>query len=258
MPINIEKLDEIYSASIDSPENKGWIAVPDSKGDTLIANAAGSSGGNPGNGWKIHISIDPSKMSQAAQLIAQELNRDEAPQVSIKFAGKQLASIGQPSKQIALIFYKKELKNNANIAAFLSRIESVLRSNNIGTDPRPINSDIEAAKTKYDSVLFDEQGNASRFNYRNEQCIVMEDDLYNEVGGEDNTSVQGEQIWVRQSYYLKLPNSQKHNPGNCIEDPFAASQAKGSFLNRHTELFTQAKSGFFGYFRNTRVNPTGA
>lgn len=233
MPINIEKLAEIYSTSVESSENNGWIAIPDSKSDTLIVNALGSSGGNPGNGWKIHISIDPTKMSQAAQLIAQELNSEEAPRVSIKFAGKQLASTGQPSKQVAFIFYEEELINREKIANFLSRIEFLLRSNNIGPDPRPINSDTEAAKTKYDAIILDDQRKPTRFNYRNEQCIVMEDELYNDVGGIGNTSVQGEQIWVKQSYYLQLPNSQKHNPGNRVEDPFAEIQIKSPNLEGH-------------------------
>lgn len=224
MPINIKQLEEIYSTSNDSPANQGWIAIPDSKGDTLIANAVGSSGGNPGNGWKIHISIDPDKISQAALLIAQELNRDDAPRVSIKLAGKQLAGAGQPSKQAAFIFYEDELNNKTKIAAFINRIEYLLSSNDIGIDPRPINSDIEAAKAKYDAVIVDDQGQPTRFNYRNESCIVMQDDVYNDVGGTGNISVQGEQIWVKQSYYLQLPDSQKHNPGNCVEDPLAEFQ----------------------------------
>src|SRR4051812_27955116 len=126
MPIDITKLMQIYDTNIDSPENKGWIAIPDSRDNVLVA-ISGSSGGEPGNGWKIHISIDPNKMSQAAQLITQELNSEEAPRVSIKFAGKQLASTGQPSKQVAFIFYDEELTNKEKIAAFLNRIEFLLR-----------------------------------------------------------------------------------------------------------------------------------
>lgn len=226
MPINIKKLTEIYNTSIDSPENNGWIAIPDSKGDDLIADAAGSSGGNPGNGWKIHISIDPNKVLQAVQLIAQELNNKDSPRVSIKFAGKRLAITGQPSKQVAFIFYEQELKDKARIATFLNRIEFLLSSNNIGIDLRPINSDVEAVKTKYDALILDDQGKPTRFNYRNEQCIVMEDDLYDDVGGTGNTFVQKEQIWVKQSYYLKLEDSEKHNPGHRVEDPLAKIRIK--------------------------------
>lgn len=111
MPISIQRLTQIYITDFNSPESKGWLAVPDSKEGSIIANALGSSGGNPGNGWKIHISIDPDKIALAAQLIANELNQAEAPRVSIKFAGKQLAPTGQPSKQIALIFYNNELRD---------------------------------------------------------------------------------------------------------------------------------------------------
>jgi hypothetical protein len=236
MSINIEKLEKIYSTNFDSPENKGWIAVPDSKIDTIIANAKGSSGGNPGNGWKIHISIDPEQISQAVQLIAQELNDQDAPRVSIKFAGKQLALTGQPGKQVAFIFYEEELKNIVKIAAFLNRIEFLLKNNNIGMDSRPINSDVEGAKTKYDASLLDNQGKTTRFNYRNENCIVMEDELYSDVGGTGNTLVQDKQIWVKQSYYMRLPNSEKHNPGNHIADPLTKIRIESSKLNVEKEV----------------------
>ncbi|KTD37234.1 hypothetical protein [Legionella oakridgensis] len=206
MPISLETLDKIYHSDFDSHESKSWIAIPDSKGDELIAGVTGSSGGNPGNGWKIHISIDPEKIAEAAHLIVQELNSERAPRVSIKLAGKQLAHTGQPSKQVAFIFYEEELKNKLKIAAFLNRIEFLLRSHNIGVDPRPINSDEEDIQTKYDAVLLNTEGKPTRFNYRNEWCIVMEDELYYEVGGRGDTAVQGQQIWVKQSYYLGLPD----------------------------------------------------
>lgn len=222
MSIDIDKLDAIYSTDFDSRQNQHWITVPDSKKDELTANALGSSGGNPGNGWKIHISIDPNKISQAVTLVAQALNEDNAPRVSIKFAGKHLAQNGQPSKQIAFIFYEEELQNKAKISAFLNRIESLLTSNDIGQDPRPINSDEKAAKTKYDTFILNTKNEPTRFNYRNEQCIVLEDHCYHDdFGYSGNFHVQDQCIFVKQSYFLELDNSQKNNPGNQFDDPLA-------------------------------------
>ena len=216
----MEKLSSLY----DDFENEAWIAIPDSKEGSIVANAVGSSGGNPGNGWKIHISIDPNKIAEAVLFIAERLNIDNSPRVSIKFANQLLAANGQPSKQIAFIFYNEELHNKAKITAFLEEIDLLLTVNHIGPDPRPINSNLEDTKTKYDAMLLDSKGNPTRFNYRNEQCIVMEDALYSEVGGTENTCVQSEQIWVKQSYYAILANSEKHNPGNCVVDPLEGIQ----------------------------------
>ncbi|HAT1773662.1 TPA: hypothetical protein I8034_003089 [Legionella pneumophila] len=224
MPIDIERLQAVYNEDVanDSFAAIAWTMIPDSKTNEMSIGAVGASGGNPNNGWKIHISIDPAKMREAAVIIAELLNEADAPRVSLKFAGKQLAHTGQPSKQVAFIFYEEELRNQQKIQEFLSRIEQELSLRGIGVDQRAINSDVEAAKTKYDASILMEDGSQSRFNYRNENCLVLEDSFYKEMGyGQGNFRVEGEMIFVKQSYYLSLPNEQKHNPGNCQEDPFA-------------------------------------
>lgn len=250
MPISQERLQEIYDTDIGSPENKGWIAIPDSKDGAIIANAAGSSGGEPGNGWKIHISVEPEKIAQAACLIAQVLNNEDAPRISIKFAGKSLASTGQGSKQIAFIFYQEELPDKEKISAFLGLLSSLFKDNDIGLDSRVINSDREATDTKYDATFLNEQGMPTRYHYRNEQCIVMDDDLYDDVGGSGNTTIQDKQIWVKQSYYLSLPNTQKHNPGACVLDPFEGIRVATSIEGLlGASAATTVLGGWQGYFK---------
>ena len=52
-------------------------------------------------------------------------------------------------------------------------------------------------------------------------------------------------------------------PKNLINEEYVKQQAleklkkeaKDSFTIRHDELFKEAKSGFFGFFRNTKLNP---
>lgn len=52
-------------------------------------------------------------------------------------------------------------------------------------------------------------------------------------------------------------------PENLIDEEYVKQQAleklkketKDSFTIRHAELFKEAKSGFFGFFRNTKLNP---
>ncbi|KTD63145.1 hypothetical protein Lsan_1499 [Legionella santicrucis] len=194
MPIDIERLQAVYNDDVanDSFAAIAWTMIPDSKTNEMSVGAVGSSGGNPNNGWKIHISIDPAKMREAAVIIAELLNEADAPRVSLKFAGKQLAPTGQPSKQVAFIFYEEELRNQPKIQEFLSRIEQELSLRGIGVDQRAINSDVEAAKTKYDASILMEDGSQSRFNYRNENCLVFEDGFYEEMGyGQGNFRVEG-------------------------------------------------------------------
>ncbi|MCX7116620.1 MAG: hypothetical protein NTW94_01675 [Legionellales bacterium] len=248
MPIDIKRLEDIYNTADLSSENRSWIAIPDSKENKLIANAVGSSGGEPENGWKIHISLDPKHMAQAAKLISEELNRDDAPRVSIKFSGKHLAKSGQPSKQVAFIFYQEELKDKKKIADFLNRIESLLRSHHIGMDQRPINSDEDSNQTKYDAPILDDNHKPTRYNYRNESCVVLDDGLYMETAGAGNTSVHGISILVKQSYYLTLPLSERHNPGGP-EDPLASVQI-------HLPVVPDRTDSPHSFFQNGTIPPS--
>lgn len=223
------------------PENADkWIAIPDSHTGIIWA-GAGSSGGNPGNGWKIHISIDPERMIEAALLIAEQLNQPGAPAVSIKFAGSQLAATGQPSKQVAFIFYNVESLSSDTITQFLMGIEKRLTEHKIGNDPRPINSDEEALKTKFDASIMNSANQPTRFHYRNENCIVMEDEVYREITGTNKpVTIQNLQVLVKQSAFQKMPVNQKHNPGNIQADPFVNIRPPAHSANIET-LTTSAK-----------------
>lgn len=217
MTINIKTLLSIY----DSGENKDWIAIPDSK-QGIIVDKAVNTDDELGNSWKIHISIDPQQMSDAAKLITEVLNQPSSPRVSIKFASKSLAATGQPCKQVAFLFYQEELADKQKITNFFNQVEKILSQHNIGIDHRAINSDEEIAIVKYDAQLFEDSGKASRFTYRNEQCLVISDEEYiKEFGNESNITVEDPRIVVKQSYYLSLPNDERHNPGNHNPDPFA-------------------------------------
>lgn len=225
MTINTIKLLEIFSSSQGS-KKENWIDIPDSKEGTIHPNVIGDSGGETHNGWKIHISIDPEKIATAAKIICEILNEEKnAPKVSIKFSNTTLAKTGQPSKQIAFTFYQEELSNLENISRFLNNIETALDSAGICPDSRKINTESEACKTKFDASIRDTEGKPTRFNYRNDQCIIMEDALYIDCGGEGNITQMMEQIWVKQSYYLSLDDKQKYNPGQIL-DPFSEIRIK--------------------------------
>lgn len=244
MTIDIERLKAVYSDDVDDKSDAAtaWTMIPDSKTDKMIVGAMGSSGGTPNNGWKIHISIDPAQMGEAAVIIAELLNKEDAPRVSLKFAGKQLAPTGQAAKQVAFIFYVEELENRLKIANFLSSVEQELSSHGIGIDSRPINSDPEDTKTKYDASILMEEGIPGRFNYRNENCVVMDDDTYHGINAKGNFQKQDAMVYVKQSYFMGLPNEQKHNPGNCHKDPFANLNNKHATLSISEELFNDIET----------------
>ncbi len=237
MPINTIKLIEIFSSSQEN-KKEHWISIPDSKEGTVYPNVIGSSGGETHNGWKVHISIDPNKIINAATFIAEILNDKNAPKVSIKFASMHLAKNGQPSKQVAFTFYQDELIQADKITTFLNNIEVSLSSAGIGCDARQINSDAEICKTKFDACMLNSEGKPTRFNYRNDQCIVMEDELYLDCGGQGNITQISEQIWIKQSYYLNLEDVQKHNPAQ-VTDPF--SKIRITIINDVTKEEAPAK-----------------
>lgn len=224
MPINSQSMQNLYAQDDDKIEF--WHAIPDSKSGQIVPHMMGSSGGDTQSGWKIHISIDPDQISEAVSSIVEVLNQADSPRVSIKFATKKLAKTGQPSKQVALVFYQEELEpfteeKQNKIIQFLNEIEKLLSQKKIAKDPRAINSDPQSAETKYDAFILDINHQPTRFNYRNENCVVMEDEVYSEVGGVAGYLVQEQQILVQKSYYNRLPKEEKHNPSNSDFDPFA-------------------------------------
>ncbi len=240
MPISTIKLIAIFNSSQEN-KKENWISIPDSKEGTIYPNVIGSSGGETHNGWKVHISIDPNKIIDAATLITEILNDKNAPKVSIKFASMHLAKNGQPSKQVAFTFYQDELIQTDKIATFLNSIEAALTSAGIGRDSRQINSDAEICKTKFDACMLNTEGKPTRFNYRNDQCIVMEDELYLDCGGRGNITQVSEQIWIKQSYYLNLEDIQKHNPAQ-IPDPFSKIRITITKDVTKEETFTKDKT----------------
>lgn len=272
-PISVDALIRIYETPPTSDENKAWIAISDSKIGTISSNIKGGSGGDFGNGWKVHISVDPIVIEEAAVLIAQVLNKPDMPRVSIKFAGKKLAQAGQPGKQVALCFYEKELENPEKIASLLNLIELLFYMNNIGRDNRAINSDKNYIPTKWDASIQDTSNKPSRFNYRNEDCTIMSDELFNEAALElnnavkkgvlpintycvikDNYILQDRGAQIKQSYYLQQRNirkghcpvdlsdltteERKHENAKYFIDPFAKIQIKTFNTNITTQNVT--------------------
>ncbi|AUH73729.1 hypothetical protein [Legionella sainthelensi] len=220
MGIDLQKLNQMYS---EPSINGGWLIIGNSKENVIEwgAGAAEGSNGHPDNAWKIHISIDPNKMPEAVALIGEILNDSQSPKVTIKIAHPEQAHTGQPSKQVALKFYSEHLQDKVLIKNFLEKIDQILWENGIGQDPSPINSDPNSVKAKYDAPILHENTTQSRFNYRFENAIVMEDALYHECGGQNDITRVGQQVWVKQSYYEQLDNKYKHNPSG-ENDPFSA------------------------------------
>lgn len=220
MTINIATLNETYAKPT---KDNGWLIIGDSKSvDDVIEwgnGAAEGSNGYNGTAWKIHISIDPEKMKQAVEIIGNLLNEQDAPQVTIKFTSELQAETAQPSKQVAFKFYVSEHNDHEKMTRLLERIDHTLWSQNIGVDPRQINSDLERANSKHDATILNIDGSPSRFNYRFENAIVMDDTLYRDCGGTGNTTRAGQQHWIQQSYFLSLPLNKRHNPSG-EPDPF--------------------------------------
>lgn len=203
MPIDIEKLHRIYATNLDSRENEAWITISDSKIGEIVSKSQGGSGGDFGNGWKIHISIDPARIAEAAILIAKILNQEDTLRVSIKFSGKALAASGQPSKQVALCFYEEALGDRIKIGALLNKIDASLNEQGIGHDPRPINSVARYISTKWDAPILEQSGAPSRFHYRNEDCVVLDDWLFEETAAELRQGVTEHYTVIKDNYILQ-------------------------------------------------------
>ena len=223
--ISVDTLISMYETPETSDENKAWIAIPDSKKGTIIPKIQGDNGGDFDNGWKVHISVDPLVIDAAALLIAKILNMDGMPRVCVQFAGKELAQSGQASKQVALCFYEDELENTEKIAQLLNTIEMYFYINGIRVDDRKINSNQKDTSTTWDACILDELEQPTRFNYRNENCTVLEDCLFSETANElknglpshyvvvkDNYILQDKGAQVKQSYYLAQRN---YGNGHC-------------------------------------------
>lgn len=219
MAISIEELQQIFQN--DQLNHNAWIAISDTKNGAITPEVIGDSGGNTGNAWKIHISIDPNKIAAAAEIICHILNAENAPNVSIKFAGKVLAGGGQPGKQVAFTPYVDAMEDLPALQTFLQQIDQALFDANIGVDPRPINSDAEQASRKWDAQIRYLDGSVSRFNYRDSNITLLEDTEMDEITSPyDNILQIGVLYLVRQSYFMQLPEAQKHNPAQ-LEDPYS-------------------------------------
>lgn len=173
--IDIDELTEIYLSDLDGFENKGWIAINDSKSGEITTNIRDGSGGDFGNGWRMYISIAPCRIGGAAVLIANILNEEDSPRVSIQFASRSLALSGQPSKQIALCFYGENLTDSLRINVLFNKIEAALIAKDIKVDLRPMCSDARGADFKRGKYIKLSSGQPSRFGYCNEDCSVIDD-----------------------------------------------------------------------------------
>lgn len=192
----------------------GWIQVSDSKleSDVVVRKAPGLETTTNGGAWKIHMSIEPDKMSQAIEIILNEVLKDGSPRVAIKFASDMLlkSPTSQPGKQVAMELEDGFCPNK--VKELLQNIGEKLKANDIQPESRPINSIEEYTIEKWDATIPHSDGSVSYFYYRNHRAVVMPDELFD--GPLDDS--YGEYA-VRESYYLSLPESQRHNPTHAVD-----------------------------------------
>lgn len=198
--------------------NESWVVIKDSRGGVISKEYSSSIGGDEFSDWKIHISIDPEKVSHAAVIVAEVLNKAGAPRATLKFVTKHRANSSQPGKQIALIFEEDLSENNIRlIGNVLSNIEFLLDRKSIGRDLRPINSDLKELEYKYDATILESKDKESRFNYRYQGLVVLADDTYEQTEQPED----GRSFLIKQSDYSRLLPSQKHYPFASMRDPFS-------------------------------------
>lgn len=253
--INIQQLKAAYQKDI-----KGWHGISDTTEGSVKANLIGGATAT-GHGFKFHISIEPSKIAQAAIIIADTINNSDCPEIGIKFSSQHLADSDsrQPSKQAAFApvgtgegGYLTETELQSFIA-LLAEIDKKLFEAGIGLDPKPFNADNKP--DKFDAVVPLTDGAPSRFGYRNENCVILVDELYQECVGAaaEDITPQGDSYLVRKSYFDSLPMSQRHNAA-AVADPFAAIT-----LPNHSvvELDDAQTEGMAGKMPLDITSPTG-
>ena len=103
-------------------------------------------------------------------------------------------------------------------------------------------------------------------------CELEENRYYGDNNHFYRLSFKGQEIadsnhkdasYDRYTILLLSENIESLLPENLIDEEYVKQQAleklkkeaKESFIIRHTELFKEAKSGFLGFFRNTKHNP---
>lgn len=205
MPINTQLVLEQWASS----SNDSWIIVQNTKdSNPVVKPGRGEAGDNPDARWKVHMSIDIERMAEAIPLIIDELNKEGAPNLSLKFATKTLLSKeSQAAKEVALIIPPEMLTDEglAKLQVLFQNIANALSAKNIGLDARPINSDQREHPTKWDNALLYDGSTPSYFNYRDGQAIVLDDALYTDMTSSGtNIHRQQKQCLVRQSYFQSL------------------------------------------------------
>ena len=178
--INLKLLDN----HINTPNaDVEWISIKNSKngiiqageiaGDQLISNIV------------THVSIDTSRYSEAVRLIASELNRDDAPCVSIKFPTiHSLESNPEKAGLVTVSFNDTDLANSRNVKKLLSRIDIALTSRRIGAGSSNLNYE-------YDAYLLNNDQTPTRFTYKDRSCLLLEEDVETSPGGRKHLSEAG-------------------------------------------------------------------
>ncbi len=207
-------IDNCLKAFDSNDEHNTWVIISDTH-QSAVKCGVGNAGSSESGDWKIHISLERNKVREAIPLILKQVMAPDMPSFGIKFANPTLLQDdkSQPAKQVALILAKNF--DPKQIETLLSNIANSLYEQGIHPEARTINSDGKSASYKWDAAILYTDDRPSYFNYRDENAVVMEDDLYiDTTGSNENFMIipNSPMAYVKKSYFDNLPSSQKHNP----------------------------------------------
>jgi hypothetical protein len=232
-----EKLLAGYNSGVE-----GWLFVPPKniidRDEDIIAKAGGVSFEGEGR-WKIHVSIDPTKMEQAIPILVEILHSEDAPLLGFKMQSKaNLDGVHQIGKELAIIFNEesengdlKDIKKCLTTLAKRLNSASIKPENGVVLTAKTVDIISKAAEDKQimekenlERGKFDRQIAASEelayFHYRDEGCIPM---LDNEI--RDLRGIPG--IFSRSDIMTLVEKNPDyaHNP-NRAKDPFLKLEIK--------------------------------
>ena len=197
----IASYDQITPQTDSSPY---LISLPDTKkkGDQR----------QPNHIWQVVISVQPTKMREAASAICDLLRVDSAPRLSIQFAGKTKEELYPFGTEVVLSFYDEV--QPGEMKSFLSAIQNALIAKGIAPDDRDFESSF--------APLCITEGIVGYLFYRDKRVQVLSDQNFDTLASGDKPCfLNGSKLFVKESFYRQLPPAQKHNPQG-LSDPFRA------------------------------------
>lgn len=225
-------MEEAYQAADNAatPNDGGWIIL---KRDELtneytFVQAIGSASEDEYEcPFKFHVSIDPKQIVAGASIVLSVLTSHMQHISGIKIQNSKASDDAQHSKQMTIHFnwaqgdpcpLAKDLRD------IFAEVDQRLVQKEIGVDIRPVNSEDNQRRRKYDRVIPRVgEGKLPRFSYRNELCTYVATPLRELLGHPSDVhsfTYPGVGLFIfDETYFSTLHKNEWHNPSKQ-NDPY--------------------------------------